>query len=164
MKSKVLVLLSVLLTACATASATDLSLTAANILVVSGQTYTGTANVAITAGQIGYKGSNGQLYLAKSDTAAHASVAVMFVNSAGAGQPVSYVTSGSVVTIQPAATGSPPAIGTCYFVSANSGNLAPGGDLTSGNYVSLAVIVTQSATASLTTQVTLIPTATGNHL
>lgn len=52
----------------------------------------GTAQVAITAGQLVYRGALGVLYLADADHATRHEVAGIAVCSAAAGQPVTYVT------------------------------------------------------------------------
>jgi len=98
-------------------------------------TATGTSAAAITAGQPVYMDastSNNLRPALAGGIAAQAAVVGIALNSApGAGQPVRYATGGLVTFI-----GTTFVVGGSYNLSANSGNIAPVADTTTGNYVS----------------------------
>jgi predicted transcriptional regulator len=111
----------------------DLTITAANVTPGSDASISyGTAGEAITAGQGVYvKSSDGKLYKAQCDgTTEEATVAGMAINNAAAGQPVGFVTAGTVVT------GATTAKTTTYMVSAAAGAICPQADLVSTNKIS----------------------------
>ena len=109
----------------------DLSITAANVLQSSNSQKSNvtTAGVAITAGQVCYKYSDGTAHLASSTGASPANQPIgIAANNAAAGQPVTIVASDPAFT--PGAT---IAAGVPYFLSANAGGICPFGDLATGD-------------------------------
>jgi hypothetical protein len=107
----------------------DLVQTAANVVPgTPSSIQQGTAGVSITQGQTVYlDAASGTLKLANATTSlASATVAGIALNSALAGQPVSYLTSGQLVL------GAILTAGKVYVNSTNSGNMAPIADLASG--------------------------------
>jgi hypothetical protein len=108
----------------------DLSITAANVIKTASNVETGTAYVALTAGQVLYKRSADQkLALAQADgTVEEATVAGIALHAAAANQPISYAVSG---TLNIGATTAK----TFYYLSATAGGLAPFADLTSGQRI-----------------------------
>jgi hypothetical protein len=116
----------------------DLSITATSVLPDTGasiQTVAGTVfGEAVTAGQAVYrKAADSKIYKAKggTDPAVASSIGIA-LNGGAAGQPAVYQNGG------PIAIGASTAAGTPYHCSgANFGGIAPYGDLTTGNYVTL---------------------------
>jgi hypothetical protein len=122
--------------------AADLTVTAASVVPDSGYQYVDvTAGVTITAGQAVFLDStnSSKAALAKSDTAAHATISGIALQNASAGQPIRIMTGG---TLNPGATVT---VGKVYVVSANGGGIAPVSDLASGNYVTIIGIGTTSS-------------------
>ena len=111
----------------------DLTITAANVVPQAGSTIkSATAGVAIAAGQPIYiNTTTNQAELADANALASAEVAGIAVNSAAAGQPVSYVSNG------PVALGSVLTTGAVYVLSSTAGGLAPVADLSSTEYTSI---------------------------
>lgn len=123
----------------------DLSVTAANVArVTSGsnqtQVKTGTAGGTITAGQVLYANTSGNLVAAQADAASTDEVAGIALHGASSGQPIAYAIGGD---LNPGAT---VVVGMVYALSAAAaGGIAPYADLTSGQYVSfLGVGITAS--------------------
>jgi hypothetical protein len=126
----------------------DLSITAANVVQLSGNPTTGVAGVAMTAGQSVYQnpGSNNYL-LAKSNsgTTAAQSATGIALNSAAAGQPVTVMTSGTYTV------GATVTVGGVYVLSgATAGGIAPIADLTSGWFTQIVLVGLTATTAKLT--------------
>lgn len=110
----------------------DLSVTASDVVAVSGSTVTedGTAGATITAGQVVYKDTTDSNKLKLADASAEATAAVCGVAMHGAtsGQPLKYAVAGNL-------TFSTMTVGETYQVSATAGAIAPVADI-STNYVS----------------------------
>lgn len=102
----------------------------------------GIAGETITAGQAIYKKSaDSKYYKAQCDgTAEEAQVAGIAINGATAGQSVTFVSSGDLTMGSAFA-----AAGKTVVASATAGGIAPIGDLTTGNYLTI-VGYTKSAT------------------
>lgn len=130
----------------------DVSITAANVSLVSGSVATGTAGASITAGQSIYINGSNQVVLAEANgTVAQAAATGVALNSAASGQPVTYAVNGATVNI-----GGTVAVGTIYVVSAaNAGGIAPWADLTTTEYVTVLGV------ASTTGKIVLNINATG---
>lgn len=113
----------------------DLSITAANIIPVSGYgSYFGTSGGTITAGLVCYLDSTTDTVKAadNDDTAAKATVKGIALNAASANQPIKLITGGSL------GMGAILTVGEIYVLSATgNGEIAPEGDLASGDYVSI---------------------------
>jgi len=109
----------------------DLSITAANIVLVSGDTATKNAAEAVTAGNWLYAPTSTTVGVASNGAVAKQTVVGLALNSAGVGQPVTYALPGSVVTF-----GAILSVATWYVLSA-SGATSPVADQTSADYVSL---------------------------
>jgi hypothetical protein len=115
---------------------TDISITAANVKVISGQILTGITGVTVTRGQTIYTvTATGLFALANAGSGATVATATctgICLSDAAAGQEVLYFTGGQITI------GGTVAVGTAYFVSVNNaGGICPVGDLTTGSYVSL---------------------------
>jgi len=125
----------------------DLSITAANVVVVSGNTSTGTTGAAITAGQAIYRDPVDKLWRpakANSATPAAQAASAISLNDAAVGQPVTAMTSGTYTV------GATVTVGGVYVLSgATAGGLAPITDLTTGWYTQIALIGLTSTTAKL---------------
>ncbi len=137
-------LLAVLLL-CGPAYAVDISITAANVAIVTGATTTsGTAGATITAGQLVYLDSVTSTIKLADANASQATAACVGValNGAASGQPINYATAGDVTI------GGTVTIGGIYVVSATAGGLAPVADLTSTWYTKVFCI---GKTASIVT-------------
>lgn len=110
----------------------DVSITAANVIADSGANITtGTAGATITAGQAVYRDANdsNKIKLADANASLTAATAVgIALHGATAGQPISYMTSGTLTV------GGTVAAGLIYVVSATAGGIAPSADLTTGWY------------------------------
>jgi hypothetical protein len=116
-----------------TLQATDVSITAANVVPsANAKVKRGTAGVALTAGQLVYlESATNTLKLAdaNSATAEARKVAGIAINSAPVGGPVHYVWQDPALVL-----GGTTAKGTIYILSANAGAIAPAADLTTGWY------------------------------
>src|SRR5688572_4749253 len=113
----------------------DLTITAANVLLSSGRTDTGTAGATITAGQAIYidASDSNKLKLAQSDgTAAEAAAVGIALHAALAGQPLTYAKHGAVIDI-----GATTAAGLLYYLSNTAGGVCPVADLGSADYVTV---------------------------
>lgn len=120
----------------------DISITAANVLAVSGaQTTQGFALAAVTAGQVVYRDATTQKFgLADSDGAAATKVPVgIALNTAGTDQPLSVLTYGSITI------GGTMTAGIAYYLSDNPGGICPVGDLETGDTATLIGIATSTA-------------------
>jgi len=111
----------------------DITITAADVNMVSGRKISGTAGATITAGQSVYRDGtdSNKLKPADADTQATAVAAGIALHSASAGQPLQYQESGTLDT------GATLSVGTVYVVSTTAGGIAPWADLLTGDYVSL---------------------------
>lgn len=138
-------LLSLLLVVTASLKATDLSITAANVIPSSGAVFqTATAGQTIVAGQLVYKlAADRKVYLADCDsaTAAVRDCVGIAATSSAAGAPCTYIVEDPALAV--AASGL--TNGTIYVLSATAGGLAPSADLTTGWYPTI-VAIAKSAT------------------
>ncbi|MGV8830338.1 MAG: hypothetical protein ACOH2N_00040 [Devosia sp.] len=110
---------------------TDISVTAADVKLVTGTTVSLMAGVAITAGQVGYKEaatSKAKLSDNNSATAEVRSVLGITLNGAAADQPVLLAQNGSVVDFGAVFTA-----GTDYYLSGTPGGICPRADVTTGD-------------------------------
>lgn len=118
------------------AFASDLSITAANVVKGSTsavKTLSGIASESVTAGQTAYRDPTTKKF-GKADAngaSALRSVSGIFLNTAGANQPVVVQTDG------PITIGATVTVGEIYVSSATAGGIAPEADLTTGHYVSV---------------------------
>ena len=110
----------------------DLSITAANVVPGSDAVIrSGTAGVAITAGQVVYLDEATDTYkLADNDsgTAALRSPAGIALHSASANQPLAIIVRGQVTI------GAAILAGVGYYLSSNAGGICPVADLATGDY------------------------------
>jgi len=113
------------------AHATDLSVTAANVVPDSGYTWRDmVAGETLTAGQVVYQlSSDGRAYKASTASASAAAIVGIALNGAGAGQPVRVQTGGTV------SIGATVTVGIVYCLSDTAGGIAPSADNGSGDYV-----------------------------
>ena len=123
-----------------------LSVTASEVLFVSGTKATGVAAEAITAGQVLYETTAGTIGLADNGVTAKENAIGISLNAAGTGQTVSYAKSGSVVTIGATAS---PAVGQLYCVGETAGNLLPFAEVLQSYKTSIVAICSSSATLTL---------------
>ena len=123
----------------------DISVTAANVKKGSGATtITGTAGETITAGQVLYLDTADNEYKkADADASASAVAAGIALCGAADGQPIIIQTGGNINI------GGTVTVGEIYVVSATAGGVAPEGDLTTGNYVTVLGIGTTTANIAL---------------
>jgi len=129
----------------------DITITAANVQQSTASIDTrGTAAEAINAGQCVYVNSSGLIALADASASATAAVVGVAINTAAAGQKVSYSTKDSLFTI-----GGTVVARESYVVSATAGGIAPASDLLTGEYIS------SIGVAISTTEIYLNPYATG---
>ena len=135
----------------------DLTVTAANVTSNNtSQTYRSyETDVAITAGEaVAEDPSTGNLVLAKADTENNAQlVGIALTTSSGAGEYIVVAERGLYVS------GASMVAGTYYVVSGNAGKLAPFGDLTTGEYVTYAVVAESTSTARILPYSTAITVA-----
>lgn len=122
----------------------DFAPTAANVVPSSSaQTAQGTAGETITAGMTLYinTSDSNKLYKAQNDgTSLQATVCGIAINGASAGQPVKYVTSGSL-TLGSITSG---AAGLIAVLSTTFGGMAPSTDLASTRYVTVLGVLTSA--------------------
>lgn len=153
MKNILLPLLSALalLASCVPAAAADLSITASAVVPSANAVKsTATAGATITAGQLIYLDTadvdvNGKGKAKLTDANAGTALRVVdgiAVNSASAGQFVTYVTFDPALVI--AASGL--TVNTILISSATAGGLAPSADLTTGWYLTVVAVVKSGTT------------------
>ncbi len=125
----------------------DVSITAANALLVGGPTDNMTAGASITAGQVVYKeATTGLAKLADCDSAtAEARTPYgIALHAASTGQPLKVARAGATVNMGATLTG-----GTDYWLSGTAGGVAPRADVASGDRVSLIGVATSAANMKL---------------
>src|SRR6218665_1417970 len=109
----------------------DISITAANVKLVSGQTESVLAGAAVTAGQVAYKDAALKARLSDNDGAAELHfVRGLTLNNAAADQPVALALDGAVVAVGAVLTA-----GTDYYLSGTPGAICPRADVTTGDEV-----------------------------
>jgi len=115
---------------------TDLSVTASQVLYVSGPMEYVTAGAAITTGQVCYKAADNTWLPAQTDgTAVEAGangVGLALATAAAAGARIGMARPGAIVTI---GAGAGPTTGVVYYISNGAGGLAPIGDIGSADKV-----------------------------
>lgn len=124
----------------------DVTVTAASVLQVSGQTKDVVAGEAITAGDWVYEDSTASGKAKKADTSSQAKATVtgMALNSApAADQPLRIATSG---VVKPGGTLT---VGTIYVASDNGGKLRPAADNGSGDWVTELGVATAADTLKI---------------
>lgn len=115
----------------------DLSITAAQVLRVSGGVKTLLAGEAITAGQVVYlKAADGKFWLADANGTGTTTVKGIALNSAAAGQPVTAILTGGVVTLGAVAA---PTKGVLYVLSNTPGGIQAAPPASGGTAVYLGV-------------------------
>ena len=110
---------------------TDISITAANVKLVSGPTRQLSAGAAITAGQIVYDEANtARAKLADNDsgTSEVRAAAGMALHAASTDQPLTMAKNGAVVDVGAVLTA-----GTDYYLSGTPGGICPRADVTTGD-------------------------------
>jgi hypothetical protein len=123
-----------------TAAAGTISITAANVAAAAGSTVAdGTAGEAVTQGQTLYKHTDGKLYKALADTAAHAAAVGIALNAASANQPVRYLTAGG---INP---GAAVVVGTIYGVTDTAGGIGAISERSTADYITILGIATTTS-------------------
>lgn len=122
----------------------DLSITASGILKGTGGVQAvGVAASTTTAGVVLYVTTSNQLAAAVNTTQANAQVVGIALHASFAGQPLVYQTGG------PLTGGFTATVGQTYVLSGNAGNIAPVGDLTSGEYVTILGVASAAGTINL---------------
>jgi len=122
----------------------DLSITPSSVATSLGSQVSATAGVAIAAGQTVYLDSTtSTIKLADASALLSSAVVGVAVNSAAAGQPVTYQPTG-LITI-----GATVVTGTAYYLSATAGGICLESDLVSGEYVTFLGIATSTTVISL---------------
>lgn len=113
------------------AMATDVSITAANVIPGANAQYRyGIAGAAITAGQLVYLDvTTGTWKLTDTNVVASADVDGIAIVSTASGAPITVITQDDDLTL-----GGTAAKGTIYIASATAGGIAPSADLTTGWY------------------------------
>lgn len=113
----------------------NVSVTPADVFIISGTRNTRKAAEAINAGDVVYldAATNNEVRKAAATSQNTARCEGIAINSAAAGQYVTYAINGSRVTIGTGALTQ----GEVYVVSATSGQMAPESDLVTGNYLTI---------------------------
>lgn len=127
----------------------DLSITATNVLVISGTPTTKKAGENITAGELLYPFNSTHMKLAANTNATVAAVSGIALNNATTGQCVSYLGAGTI------ALGSVVTVAETYCVSNTSGKICPIADIGSGENL------TYFGYGATTTNMTISIEATG---
>lgn len=125
----------------------DISITAGNVLLVTGTPEYGTAGATITAGMPLYKDSaaSNKLKAGKADAASTDEVVGIALHGASDGQPLAYAGAGCVVNM-----GATLALGKVYMLSAaTAGGVAPVDDIATGNYVTVLGVAITTANLKL---------------
>ncbi len=125
---------------------TDLSITAASVLWVSGvRPITGKAGATITPGQSVYLDTTTNTYkLADGDTDTESIVAGVCLDGGVSGRDIFIAPPGAVIQI-----GATPAAGTIYVQSLTPGGIAPWADLATGDYTNVLFIGVASGVVEL---------------
>jgi len=105
----------------------DLSITATNVLVISGTPSTKKAGENITAGELVYPFNSTHMKLAVNTNATVAAISGIALNNATTGQCVSYLGAGTIALGAASVT-----VGETYCVSNTSGKICPIADIGSG--------------------------------
>ena len=124
----------------------DLSITASDVLkTTTTKTYQGVAGATVTAGQPVYADAadSGKYQPADADASATSAAIGIATHGAAAGQPLIVAQYGSL-TLSAVMTA-----GEVYCVSTTAGGIAPVGDLTSGNYVTVLGVATTTSNLKL---------------
>jgi hypothetical protein len=112
----------------------DLTITAANIILVSGTAQRGIAGATITAGQALYLDSNNELQLCDADnTSTTATCVGISLHAALADQPLAYIADDNAVL----GFGAILTVNTFYITSDTAGGIRPHVDIDSGDYLCL---------------------------
>lgn len=109
----------------------DISITAANVKLISGPTEDMKAGAAFAAGQVGYKEASTSLAKLADNDSATAEVRAahgMALNGAAVDQPVRMARNGAVVEVGAVLTA-----GTDYYLSGTPGAICPRADVTTGD-------------------------------
>jgi len=109
----------------------DISITAANVKLVSGPTEQVPAGATLTAGQVAYlEASTSKAKLADNDSATAEVRAIrgLTLNGAAADQPVSLAKNGAIVDVGAVLTA-----GVDYYLSGTPGGICPRADVTTGD-------------------------------
>lgn len=109
----------------------DLTITEANIDLVSGNTAFKDAAETVTAGDVVYITSSSTIGVASNDSATKDTVAGIALNAGTSGHPIVYAVDGAVVGFGAILT-----VGTWYVLSAD-GAISPVADQTTNDYVAL---------------------------
>jgi hypothetical protein len=120
----------------------DVSITAANVVAVSGaQTTQGFALATITAGQVVYRDATTQNFGLADNNGATATLTPVGIalNGAAANQPLSVLTHGSITI------GGTLTAGVAYYLSDTPGGICPVADIGSGETATLIGIATSTA-------------------
>jgi hypothetical protein len=125
----------------------DLTITAANVVVVSGAVKrTENASATITAGQAVYLNSNTEWALCDADVQSTANCNGIALHASLNNQPLT-VMSGGVINL-----GATLAVGEVYAVSTTAGGIAPVADLASGDFVTVLGVALTAANLELKIQ------------
>ena len=127
----------------------DITVTAANVALVSGSKQTGIAGETVTAGQSLYlKAADDRLWLADTDSSAATTTCIgIALNNASAAQPLTYAGSGATVNM-----GATLVVGV-YVLSGTAGGVAPVADLAASDWVTILGTATTTANLALSIQV-----------
>ncbi len=107
----------------------DLSITVANVALVSGTQQTAVAGATLTAGMPIYQDGSNLVQKCLNTTAATAACTGITLNAALSGQPVTFAKQGAVMVI-----GATMTVGAPYLCSTNAGGICPEADI-STNFV-----------------------------
>lgn len=123
----------------------DITITAASVALVSGNTASGTAGATITAGQALYLDSvTNTLKLCDADlSAAGADCVGIALHGSLSGQPIKYQVDGTITI------GATVVLGRSYWASATAGGIAPVGDVASPLRATLIGVATTTAVLTL---------------
>lgn len=123
----------------------DLTITAANVVRVTGLPITKYAGAAILQGQCVYLDEvTNTLKLADADVLASSIAVGIALNAAAIGQPCSYLPADCTITI-----GATVVVGLAYYVSATAGGICPEADLTAGDFAHLIGFATSTTVLAL---------------
>lgn len=127
----------------------DLTVTASSCVAVDATTVSGTAGVAITAGQAVYLDTTTGKYAladANSATAAQRRAGGIALNGAAANQPLKVATAGTITL------GATMTAGVAYYLSDTPGGICPVADIGSGEYVCLIGFATSATVLNIDIQ------------
>ena len=123
----------------------DITITAANVVRITGSVVNMTAGEALTAGQLVYKdtAADNVIKLADADAEASAVILGVALHAALSGQPIAVQTTGTITI------GGTVVVGEIYCATPTAGGVGPEADTLTGDYLSIFGVGTSATVITL---------------